>query len=102
MVSLEVLLESIIVDIVLVLAIARLSVTDVTSLVLVSAVGIQLVIPVEALVTEFTFRVAFKSTLVNSAGCIISKLFVLAKLRDSEQLVLVCKDLFIPSTQITL
>lgn len=101
MVFLEVFLESIIVDVVLVLAIARLSVTDVTSLMLVSAVGIQLVVPIEALVTKFTFRVAFESTLVNSAGCIISKFLVLAKLRDSEQFVFVCKDLFIPSTQIT-
>lgn len=84
MVFLEVLLKSIVIDIVLVLAIARLSVTDVTSLMLVSAVSIQLVITVEALVTEFTFRVAFETTLVNSTGRIISEFFVLAKLRDSE------------------
>lgn len=97
---LEVLLESIIVDVVLMLAIARLAVTDVTSLMLVSAVGIKFIITVETFVTEFTFGVALETTLVNSTGRIISELFVLAKLRDSEQFVFVCKDLFIPSTQV--
>lgn len=96
---LEVLLERIIIDIVL-MAIPRLPVTDVTSLMLVSAVGIQFIVSVKALMTEFTFGMAFKPTLVDSTGSIISELFVLAKLRDSEQFVFVCKDLFIPSTQI--
>jgi hypothetical protein len=97
---LKVLLKSIIIDVVLMLAIAGLSVTDVTSLMLVSAVGIQFIITVETFVTEFTFGVAFETTLVNSTGSIVSELFVLAKLRDSEKFVFVCKDLFIPSTQI--
>lgn len=93
-------LQSIVVYVVLMLAIARLSVTDVTSLMLVSAVGIKFIITVETFVTEFTFGVAFKSTLVKSAGRIVSELFVLAKLRDSEQFVFVCKDFFVPSTQV--
>jgi hypothetical protein len=81
--------------------IVMLSVTDMTSLMLVSAVRIQFIITVEAFVAEFTFGVAFETTLVNSARVVISELFVLAKLRDGEKFVFVCKDLFVPSTQIT-
>jgi hypothetical protein len=99
-VFLKMILESIVVDVVLMLAIARLSVTYVTSLMLVSAVGIQLIVPVEAFMTELAFWVAFETTLVNSTWVIIAELFVLAKLRDSKKFVFVCKDLFISSTQI--
>lgn len=98
---LKVVLEGIIVNVVLMAAIIRLSVTYVTSLVLVPTVGIQLIITVEAFATEFTFGVAFETTLVNGTGVIIPVLFVLAKLRNGEKFMLVCEDLFIPSAQIT-
>ena len=74
---LEVLFESIVVNVVLVLAVPRLSVTNVTSLMLVSAMGIQFIVAVETFMTKFTFRMTFETTLVDGAWVVIPELFML-------------------------
>ena len=57
-------LQGVIVNVVLLLAIGSASVTDVASLVFVSAVGVELIIAIEPLAAKATLRVAFEPTLV--------------------------------------
>ena len=76
-------------------------IADMTLLMLVSAVGVQLVSAVEPLSTETTLRMSFEATLVNSTRIIITEFFMLSKLLYGKQIMLVCKDLFVPRAEIT-
>jgi len=71
-------LERIVVDIVLLLSAPVATVADVTALVLISAVRVQLVVAVEAFSTETTFWVAFEAALVNGTGVVVAELLVIA------------------------
>ena len=100
-VLLEMFLERIVVDIVLLLAMSRPSVTDMAPLMPVTTVSIQFVISVEPLSAETAFWMASKPALINGAGDIISVLFVLAQFRHGEKFMLVGEDFFVPSAKIT-
>lgn len=91
-------LERGIIDVVLLLAMSGLSIADVASLMLVTAVCIQFVISVESLATETAFRVTSETALVNGTGDIISVFLVFPQLRHGKEFVLVGEDLLVSST----
>ena len=68
--------QSVVVNIILLLSLI-LSVTDVTSFVLVTAVCIQLIVTVEPLSAETAFWVTFEAALVNCAWVVVTKLLML-------------------------
>lgn len=99
---LKVVLKCIVVDIVLLLPMARPSIADMAALVPVTAVGVELIVPVESLTTKPTFRMASESTLINGSRNVISILLMLAQLCDGKDLVLMCKNFLVSCTQITI
>lgn len=72
-----------------------------TALVSVTAVSIEFVVPVEALTTEAAFRMPSEPTLVNGARHIIPELLMPAQFGGRKQFMLVCKDFFVASTEVT-
>lgn len=95
-------LERIVIDIVLLFSAASFaSIANVTALVLVSAMCVQLIVSIEALSAEAALGMAFETTLVNCAGIVIAKLLVLFQVLRGEELVLMREHLFVPCTQIT-
>jgi hypothetical protein len=97
---LKMVLKSVVVDKVFLLPVTSSAVANVTPFMLVSAVSVELVIPVETYPTKSAFGVAFETALVNCTGVVISKLLMLAQLGHGEQLMLVGENLLVPSTQI--
>lgn len=97
-VFLKMVLERGVIDVVLLLAMSGLSIADVASLMLVTAVCIQFVISVESLATETTFRVTSETALVNGTGDVVSVFFVFPQLRHGKEFVLVGEDLLVSST----
>jgi hypothetical protein len=78
-------LKGIVIDVVLLLpASAVLAIADVTAFVLVSTMRVKLVVSIETLATEATFRVSLESALVDRAGVIVAELLVLAQLGIGE------------------
>lgn len=75
-VFLKMVLERGVIDVVLLLAMSGLSIADVASLMLVTAVCIQFVISVESLATETAFRVTSETALVNGTGDVVSVFLV--------------------------
>ena len=90
-------LKGIVIDIVLLLAVGGATVTNVAAFVLITAVGVELIVTVESLTTETTLGVTSETTLVNGSRFVVARLLVLAQLRCSKELMLVCKDLFVAS-----
>jgi hypothetical protein len=75
----EVPLKGIVVDVILLLpASTVLAIADVAAFVFVSAMRVKLVVSIETLATEATFRVSLESALVDRAGVIVAELLVLA------------------------
>jgi hypothetical protein len=72
-----------------------------TSLMVVSAMCVQLIITVETLPAEATLRMPLETTLIDRAGIVVSKLLVLAQILLCKELMLVCKDLLVPGAQVT-
>ena len=77
-----------------------MSIADVTSFVLLSAMGVQFVVAVESLNTEPTLRMSFEPALVNRPRVVVSKFLVLSELLLGEELMLVGEDFLIPRTEI--
>lgn len=77
-------LQGVIVDVVLLLPATFSAIANVTALVFVSAVCIQLIVSVEALTAEAAFRVALETTLVYGAGIVVAKLLMLSEFRKCE------------------
>lgn len=63
---------------------------------LISTMRIQLVVSIEPLSAEAAFWMPLETALVYGPGMVVSELFMLLQILLCEQLVLVCKDLFIP------
>ena len=70
------LLKRVIVNVVLLLPSAISSVTKVTSLMLVPAVGVKFIISVETLSAEATFRMTLEPTLIDRSWIIVAELLV--------------------------
>lgn len=93
--------KRVVVDKVLLLAVLIPSIANVTSLMLVSAMGIELIVAIKALPTESALRMTLEPALIDRAWIIISKLLVLAQFADGEKFVLVGKHFLIPCAEIT-
>jgi hypothetical protein len=102
MVFTKVLLQSVVVDIVLLLAMGGATVTDMASLVFVSTVGVELIIAIESLPTESTLGVALEATLVDSTRFMIAKFLVFPQIGHGEESVLMREYLFVPRTKVTI
>ena len=72
----EMLLKSVVINVILLLAVGRASVTDVAAFMFIAAVGVQLIITVESLATETALRVTPEATLIYSARFVVTRLFV--------------------------
>lgn len=70
------LLEGVVINVVLLLAVGRASVTDVAAFMFITAVGVQLIITVESLATETALRVTLEATLIYSTRLVVARLFV--------------------------
>lgn len=101
MVTLEVVFQGLVIDVVLLLAVGGTAITDMATLVFISTVSIKLVIAVETLAAKATLWVSFKTTLVDGTGLIITILLMLSQLCMSEKSVLVGEDLLVSCTEIT-
>lgn len=71
-----------------------------TLFMLVPAMRIKLVVAIEPLSTEPAFWMPFETALVYGARMVVSELFMFLQILLREQLVLMCKNLFIPCAQI--
>lgn len=100
-VLLEVFLKGIVVDVILLLAIPGPAVTDVTAFMSVTTVDIELIVTIEPLAAEATFRMASEASLVNSPRDVISVFLVLSQFCIGKQFVLVREHLFISRAEIT-
>jgi hypothetical protein len=100
MVFAEVVLQRGVIEIVLGITSFVPSITDVTSLVLLSAVGVEFVVAVEALLAEAAQRMAPEAALVGGAGLVVALFLVPPQLFLCEKLMLVGKDLLISRTQV--
>jgi len=81
---LKMVFKSIIIDIILLLPVGRATITDVTSLVLISAMSIKLVISIESLTAKTTLRMSLETTLVDCTRLIISVSFMPSQFRWGE------------------
>jgi hypothetical protein len=84
MIDSKVLFQRVVVNVILRLAASAPSIADMTTLVLVSAMSIQLVIAIKPYVTESAFRVALEPTLVDGARSVVSEPFVSPKAAGGE------------------
>jgi hypothetical protein len=98
-VSLEVLLEGIVVHIVVWLPRVT-TVADEAAFVFVSAVLVELVIIIETSTAEAAEWMSTEACLVGSARLIIATPHMLRQLPISEHIMLVCEDLFVASAQV--
>lgn len=101
MVFLEMVLKSVVVNVVLLLTVPRPAVTNVAALMFVSAMGIKLIIAVETLATESALRMTTEPTLVHLSRLIVTILLMLPKFCCCEQLMFMCEYLFIPCAEVT-
>ena len=92
--------ERVVVNKVLLLPSLISSVADMTSLVLVPTMHIELVVAVETLSTEATLRVSLESTLIDSPWIIVPELLMFSELANREELVLMGEDLLVPCTEV--
>ncbi len=100
MIGFEVRLQRVVVDIILWLPALGSPVTDVTTLVLVPAVCVQLVITVEPLATEATLGMTSEAALVDRARVVVAEFLMLSQAVLREQFVLMSEDLLVPCAEI--
>lgn len=87
--------EGIVVDVVLLCRLRATSIADMTTLVLVATVCVQLVRGVETLSAEPALRMALEAGLIFRAGLIVAGSLVLAQIDGREECVLVGEDFFV-------
>jgi hypothetical protein len=92
-------LESVVVQVVVWPA-WRSSVAYVAPLVLLAAVSVQFVVPVEVFSAEATFGVSPKSALVDGARLVISPFLMLSQLLSSKQIMLMSEHLLVLRTEV--
>lgn len=76
MVFLEVHFQRIIVDVVLLFPATIASIANVTAFVLVSAMSVQLVVPIKALATKATFRMSPEAALIHGTWVVVAELLM--------------------------
>ena len=81
MVLLEMHLKGVVVDKILLFSAPPFSaIANVAALVLVSAMSVKLIVAIEALSTEATFRMSLEATLIYCSRVIVAKLLVLSQI----------------------
>lgn len=100
MLSSKVFLQLLVIEIILWIATAVPPITDMTSLMLLTAVIIELVVTVESLPTEATLWMTFEARLIDRSWIIVTVPFVLSQFAKREQFVLMSEDFFVPRAQI--
>ena len=80
----KVILQIVIIEIVLRFPAFIATVTEVTALMLLSTVRVQLVVPIKSLSTETTFGMPLEPTLINGPRVVVSKLLVLPQFSKCE------------------
>jgi hypothetical protein len=100
MVLAKVVFQRVIVDIVLLLATAIVSVTNVAAFVLVSAVCVELVVSIESLSAETTLGVSLESTLIDRARIVVAELLMLAQFREREKFMFVRENFLVPCAKV--
>lgn len=80
MVFLEVVLEGLVVDVVLLLAVRGATVTNMAAFMLVTTVRIKFIITIETLATKATFRMSSETALVDGTWLVVADLFMLSQL----------------------
>lgn len=98
---LKVIFKGIVVDVVLLLAVARPSIANVTPFMPVTTMSIQFVVSIEPLAAKATFRMSFETTLIDSPGNVIAVFFMSSQFCVGEELMLMRKHFFIPRAEIT-
>lgn len=93
--------QGVVIDIVLRIAASSSPVADVAPLMLVSAMGKELVVAVEALAAKATFGVPLEATLINCSRIVVAVLFMFAKLCKGKEFMLVRKDFLVSRAEIT-
>jgi hypothetical protein len=93
--------QRIVIDIVLLRPSTIASIADMTSLVLIPAVCIELVVSIESLATKAAFRMTLESSLIFRARIVVAKSLVLPQAVLSEQFVLVGEDFLVPRAEVT-
>lgn len=79
-----------------VLRLSSSPITDKASFVLLSAMNIQLVVPIESLPAEATLWMAFETTLIYGPRIIVSLTHMRSQLLIRKQLMLMCENLLMP------
>lgn len=74
------LLKGVVVDVILLLTVGRASITDVTTFMFITAMGIQLIIAVESLPAEAALGVTLEATLIYRTRSVVARLFMLPQL----------------------
>ena len=95
------LLKGIVVDVILLVSPWVSAITNVTFLMLVPTMCIELVVTVEPLPTKAAFRVTFEAALIHGSRIVISKLLMLAELLLGEKLMLMSEHFLVPGAKIT-
>jgi len=67
---------------------------------LIPAMSVKLIVTIESLPTEATFRMTFETALVNGSRIIVAEFLMLAKLLLSEEFMLVGEHLLIPGAEV--
>lgn len=96
----EMLFQRIVIDIVLLLPAPFSAIADVAALVLVATMRVQLIVSVEALTTESTFRMSLKAALVDRTRVIVAKFLVLLEVGEGEELVLVREHFLVSCAEV--
>lgn len=82
----KVILQIVVVEIVLRFPTLVTTVAEVTALMLLPTVRVQLVVSIESLSAETTLRMPLEPTLINGSRIVVSKFLVLSKLGKCEEL----------------
>lgn len=97
----KVLLEFLVIEVVLRIAAAVPSITDMTSLMPLPTMSIEFVVPIKSLFAESTVWMALEARLVDCTWVIITKSLMLAEFCISKQFVFMGEDLLVSGTEIT-
>lgn len=100
MIFVEMPLQRVVVLVVLRILAAGPSIAQMASLVLLSAVRVELVVAIESPPTEAALRMALEPALIDRAGVIVTELLVFPQLILREELMLVREDLLVPRAQV--
>lgn len=96
----EVLLQSVVIEEVARVVSIRHSIAQMATLVPVAAVGVKLISAVESLPAKAALWMSLKTSLFGGSWCVVAVPLMLAQLLLGEELVLMRKDLLIPSAKI--